>query len=145
MRAQVVVLRDGLILLARHERPGSRYWVLPGGEVEPGESPEQAAVREMLEETGLEVERLLFGEEPDPSASPPIRSPRYTYLGHIVGGKLGVIEDRGGQRDGNGYLAGAEWGTFESEEYDSGTRATLSRVRASWADVPHLALGPDST
>lgn len=41
--------------------PGSRWWVTPGGGIDPGESPRQAAVRELAEETGLQVapEQLL--------------------------------------------------------------------------------------
>jgi ADP-ribose pyrophosphatase YjhB (NUDIX family) len=49
----VAVLRDGEILL--QQREDSAVWNLPGGAVEPGESLAQAAVREVLEETGLEV------------------------------------------------------------------------------------------
>jgi len=35
--------------------PGTRWWVTPGGGIDPGESPRQAAVRELAEETGLVV------------------------------------------------------------------------------------------
>jgi 8-oxo-dGTP pyrophosphatase MutT (NUDIX family) len=50
-----VALRDeaGRVLLARHVETG--LWGLPGGSVEPGETPADAAVREMWEETGVLV------------------------------------------------------------------------------------------
>lgn len=44
-----------LLLIRRGREPGQGCWSLPGGRVEPGESDEQAVVREVLEETGLEV------------------------------------------------------------------------------------------
>ncbi|GGI07468.1 NUDIX domain-containing protein [Egicoccus halophilus] len=52
--------RDRL-LLVRHA-DGSHDWGLPGGAIEPGERPADAAVREVHEETGLHVElRALAG------------------------------------------------------------------------------------
>ena len=56
-RAGVIVLIDGrLALIERVRTPGSSpYWVVPGGGVEPGESPADTAVREAREELGLEV------------------------------------------------------------------------------------------
>lgn len=45
---------EGRVLLARHR--GTGRWVAPGGMVEPDESPPEAAVREVREETGCEVE-----------------------------------------------------------------------------------------
>lgn len=54
--AASVVARDqqGRVLLVRHENDDA--WVTPGGAVEPTETPADAAVRELWEEAGLEVE-----------------------------------------------------------------------------------------
>jgi ADP-ribose pyrophosphatase YjhB (NUDIX family) len=41
------------VLLVRQTDSGK--WATPGGAIEPGESPEDAAIREMREETGLEI------------------------------------------------------------------------------------------
>ena len=57
-RAAVVVLRDQEVLLVWRRRQGRVYCVLPGGGVEPGETSEQAAWRELDEETSLSAERL---------------------------------------------------------------------------------------
>lgn len=45
---------ENRVLLVRHG--DVKRWTTPGGAIEPGESPADAAVREMWEETGLEVE-----------------------------------------------------------------------------------------
>jgi len=50
----VVVDAKGQVLLAR--RTDSGRWTIPGGEMEPGESIADTAVRETKEETGLDVE-----------------------------------------------------------------------------------------
>jgi ADP-ribose pyrophosphatase YjhB (NUDIX family) len=44
-----------LLLIQRGHDPHRGRWSLPGGRIEAGESPEQAVVREVREETGLEV------------------------------------------------------------------------------------------
>ncbi len=52
-----VVVHEGRVLLIRRgKEPLYGRWVVPGGTVELGEPLETALVREMLEETGLEVE-----------------------------------------------------------------------------------------
>jgi ADP-ribose pyrophosphatase YjhB (NUDIX family) len=43
------------LLIGRHDKRGRTLWSLPKGHIEPNESPEQAAVREVREETGIEA------------------------------------------------------------------------------------------
>lgn len=54
--ATTFVVRDGRTLLLWHNKVGA--WLPPGGHIHPDELPEEAACREVLEETGLEVELL---------------------------------------------------------------------------------------
>ena len=60
-RAAVVLLQDDKIALIERHRAGLHYFTFPGGHVEPGETPPQAALREAKEELGLDVsfQRLL--------------------------------------------------------------------------------------
>jgi ADP-ribose pyrophosphatase YjhB (NUDIX family) len=65
-RYQGAIIQNGHILLIEHHfhADGGRYWVIPGGGIEPDETEEACVVREMREETHLEVrvERLLLHE-----------------------------------------------------------------------------------
>ncbi|MFX0539605.1 NUDIX hydrolase [Ornithinimicrobium sp. Y1847] len=54
----VFVVADAHVLLHLHRRTG--LWLPPGGHIDPGELPDQAALRETLEEAGIEV-RLVGG------------------------------------------------------------------------------------
>ena len=53
--AVVFDARGRLLMIQRGHDPGAGLWSIPGGRVEPGETDEQALVREMLEETNLQV------------------------------------------------------------------------------------------
>ncbi|MEC4024909.1 NUDIX hydrolase [Pseudomonas fulva] len=55
-RATIICLRSGKVLLVR--KKGGK-WNFPGGEIEPGETPEAAAARELLEETSIEGHGLF--------------------------------------------------------------------------------------
>lgn len=60
-----VIFEDGRVLLQRRDDSGR--WGLPGGAVDPGESVRVAIIREVREETGLEVEPVrLIGVYSDP-------------------------------------------------------------------------------
>ena len=53
-----VIIKNGKILLEkRKNEPGRGKWSIPGGLVELGENVEQTVIREVKEETGLEVEK----------------------------------------------------------------------------------------
>src|SRR5215469_1021926 len=54
--AGTLVVRDDRLLMVLRERSGVVRWELPSGLLEAGESFEQAAIRETLEETGIHVE-----------------------------------------------------------------------------------------
>src|SRR5580700_11345397 len=51
----LVVVRNGDRFLLAQERKYGQTWTIPGGRVEPGESITDAAVREVVEETGIRV------------------------------------------------------------------------------------------
>ena len=51
--SSAIVVGDRGVVLHLHKRLG--LWLQPGGHIEPGESPEDAAIREAVEETGLPV------------------------------------------------------------------------------------------
>ena len=62
----LVVLRPGEVLLVRRGKPPNLgTWSLPGGAQEIGERAEEAARRELLEETGLAVEALHLAANVD--------------------------------------------------------------------------------
>jgi ADP-ribose pyrophosphatase YjhB (NUDIX family) len=54
--ATTFVVHEGRTLLLLHRKLGA--WFPPGGHIDPNELPDEAAVREVLEETGLTVELL---------------------------------------------------------------------------------------
>ena len=68
IRVAGILVKDGQVLLVRHEKQGRTYWLLPGGGVEFGETAGEALVREFQEEVGLyiEVGKLVFVQDSIP-------------------------------------------------------------------------------
>ena len=87
--AGAIIERDGqLLLLQRTSEPFAWHWNLPAGYVEVDESPAQAVVREVYEETDLQVEVValddvyFFGDDPRGNGI------LIVYECHVIGGEL---------------------------------------------------------
>ena len=84
-RAGIVLIEEDKVALIERHRAGMHYFVFPGGGVDEGETPEQGAVREAMEELGVEVAIqqkvaiIHFGE-----------STQIYFLAKRVGGEFGT-------------------------------------------------------
>ncbi|MEV7034580.1 NUDIX hydrolase [Streptomyces sp. NPDC093272] len=86
-----IIVDGGKVLMARRRAAeGEISWVFPGGAIEAGESPEEAAVREVDEETGLKVEAIrALGDRVHPKSGVPMH---YVAV-RLVGGEARVADD----------------------------------------------------
>ena len=84
-RAAIILIENGQIALVERHRQGLHYFTFPGGHIEPGETPEQAALRETAEELGLQVmiKRLVAEIWWH-------NNPQYYYLVKAIGGTFGT-------------------------------------------------------
>jgi 8-oxo-dGTP diphosphatase len=125
----VLTDRGRLLLVQRGHDPGRGLWSIPGGRVEPGETDEQAVVREALEETGLSVTcGPLLGSVRRPGLAGVIYDIR-DYRAFAANGDLAAGDD----------AADVRWVSFdEAEALDRGgqlTRDLLATLR-SWSVLP---------
>jgi ADP-ribose pyrophosphatase YjhB (NUDIX family) len=82
-----------LLLVRRGREPGRGLWSVPGGRVEPGETDEQALVRELREETGLAVRAgRLVGTMYRPGPGGVVYDIR-DYAATVTGGTLSAGDD----------------------------------------------------
>ncbi|MFH8251787.1 NUDIX hydrolase [Microbacterium sp. B2969] len=123
--AYAVVVDDAHRVLLAHWNEGRRAaWTMPGGGLEPGEDPEQAARREVWEETGYKVEILellgIHSRVIPPSrriaedATDPLHALRIVYRARVTGGRL--------RNEVDGSTDRAEW-------FPLGSVTTLQRVK----------------
>lgn len=93
----VFVVRDGHVLLQKHKR--LNRWLPPGGHIEPNELPDEAAVREVLEETGVTIDLVGDSRNTASGNGQPIQ------LTRPIGIQLADIGDDGHQHIDLVYLA----------------------------------------
>ncbi|MGQ9921260.1 MAG: NUDIX domain-containing protein [Desulfobacca sp.] len=75
---------DTIHYLLVQAKPNPEHWVLPKGHIELGESPEEAACREIREETGVEAEIVA-----------PLGTLRFVYRGEPVAAIIYLLSYRG--------------------------------------------------
>lgn len=89
--ARVALCRpeDGYVLIIETDRHNSFTWELPGGKVEPNESPEAGAIRELWEETRLRAKLTLVSENKRAIPHDPnVFWEHYMYTGMYEGGVI---------------------------------------------------------
>lgn len=81
----VLICGDQVLLVRRKNAPYRGYWSFPGGFVEPDEAVEAGALRELMEETGVENIRLeQFGAYGDPGRDPRGRTVAVVYWARLL-------------------------------------------------------------
>lgn len=129
--AGAIVEHDDRLLLVRHRRLGKYdFWVSPGGGVKGSEDLAAAAVREVREESGLEVtiSKLLYIEE---FFNPECRHVKFWFAGQHVSGIL----DAGHPEAKAEFIVQAAW--LQRDELKGKTVFPLVLADRYWSDRTH--------
>jgi len=83
--ASALIIEDNQVLLLHHKKLD--VWLYPGGHIEKNETPEQAVLREVMEETGLNVEIMgeIDNKLADVKADVSVMHNPYVILCELVG------------------------------------------------------------
>ena len=123
----VIVQDDSLLLVERANPPGVGKWAAPGGVVEPGETLAAAVVREVLEETGLEVsvgDIAWAGDSIGPGAPPAWHFTILDFWATVVGGALRAGDD----------AARVEWVPIDELAARPMVETMYDLIRSLWPD-----------
>lgn len=125
-----IIVQEGRVLLVRRgTEPLRGRWSIPGGLIEVGEALREAVVREVLEETGLEIEPVELVELLDRIHRQGERV-RYhyviaDYLCRVTGGTLKAASDADEVR----WVERAEWNSHSALELEP---ITVRVIEAAW-------------
>ena len=84
---------DSILLVQRRFEPYRGLWVVPSGFIEYGETVRDTAIREVREETGLEIEIDALHTVESCRDDPRGNTILVLYRGHVVGGELEAGDD----------------------------------------------------
>lgn len=129
--AYAVIVDSTCVLLAHWNEHGRSGWTLPGGGLESGEDPADAAVREVMEETGYDarldeligVHSHVIPEEQRTTGEGPLQALRIIYRAHLVGGDL--------RNEAHGSTDEARW--FELDDVRSLRKVALVDIGLRFA------------
>jgi len=91
----IVEYEDGSIILARRgSAPYKGMWALPGGKMDEGETIEQTAIREIKEETGLDIQlKKVLGVHSQLGRDPRGRYISVVFIATAIAGSLAAASD----------------------------------------------------
>jgi ADP-ribose pyrophosphatase YjhB (NUDIX family) len=92
--AGAIIVRDNEVLLVKRAHPPRiGWWCLPAGFMEWHEHPSQTAVREVLEETGLQIKLTALFDVYSGNDDPRTNAVLMLYLADVVGGTIQPADD----------------------------------------------------
>jgi len=89
----IVIKENKILLVKRAVAPKIGWWCIPAGFMEWDEHPSETAVRELKEETGLDVKLNSFFEVYSGNDDPRMNAVLMLYLADEIGGKLSADDD----------------------------------------------------
>jgi len=89
-RVRAVIIKDNKVLTIKRTKPNETYWVIPGGGVEDKETNEEALVREIKEELGIDIKIDKLILELSSKKPETLNQKEHFYLCHIIGGEIGT-------------------------------------------------------
>lgn len=89
----IIVKEDAILLVKRAHPPLVGWWCIPAGFMEWPESPQETAIREIREETGLQVRLIDLFEIYSGNDDPRSNAVLVLYRAEVVGGELRAADD----------------------------------------------------